>query len=100
VSTDALGRNRAPKITDLYGACRCCEKWFVEKGGKVKDADTEAHHYKDGHCSTCYKNLQRKGRCSHDNPASLYRCPFTNEQNIDHLIAFFARTRYRKTTTP
>lgn len=86
MTTDRLGRRRAPKITDSYADCRCCERLFVDK---VHDRDVETHHAKDGYCHGCYRTMARNGTCPHEFPASAYRGQFTTEENRAHLAQFF-----------
>ena len=87
MSTDALGRKRAEGITDIYADCRCCGRLFVPTI-TGKDRDLYARHEKDGYCSGCYKTRGRGAPCTHDFPASSYRCPFTTEENARHLDWF------------
>lgn len=81
-----------PRGTDEYGACRCCDRWFVDR---PTDRTTEARHERDGYCAGCCKAAGRAGTlippCRHENPGSSYRCPFTTEENVIHLERFLYR---------
>ena len=99
MSTDSLGRTNADRGAEIYGACRCCGRWFVDE---VTDQVTEARHDSDGYCSGCSPTRRAKvglPQCKHDFPGSSYRCGFTVEENRAHLINFFdtiAGTSHRR----
>lgn len=89
---DSKGRKKDPRGTDIYGACRCCGRWFVDQ---VADPLTEARHDSDGFCSGCATSARRSGTgtptCRHDFPGSAYKCGFTTEQNARHVQLFLHR---------
>lgn len=91
MSLDILGRNKAPSATEIYGACRCCWREFVDN---VTTPLTQCRHERDGYCQACNKRSKRTGGTPRANtlvPPGAHRDGFTVQENTYHLIGFLNR---------